>query len=466
MKHHRLKWRSPSRRVESTPARSEESSSSIQLPVEIWRKIISFTIRLTGATTIELDDPFGPPHLHEEYPEIDFSLFHDRMSLSLVCSSWREVVTEISTEYIVLYSGQQLKSLVKKYRSCKVPNTRRLGDRTTRIDFKILTDYNPQDAVNLFRFTPNLMIYTNKNGPSDHPRRCTPIEVLNGLVTYCGHSLRRVEWSGPGESPRLQDFAVFCNSLPNLITLRLMSIYSYPSPRDGAPPLIRLPSLKTLSLGIIPEPPAHREQYSLTWDPFLQYLSVNSQQLPSIERFECDLFPQFTMSFFIAHAHKLRQFRTTTCFADIFLTEAVAACSNLLDLVLVHGPELVAFPQYHPTLRRICILPSIDVEVAVPNKIYEHAIMCPLDAILQTIEQMIAPHLAEVRIRNSGAFVDIVGQAVWLTYWWRRWNLRGIEFTDKAGRSYQNIQDCESPFVCQENLFRYSQFPISKRSIT
>ncbi len=462
MKYSRLNWLSSSQRTETTPVPAQERVFSTHLPVEVWRKIIGFTVRLTGATTIELDDPFGTPHLHEEHPEIDFGLFHDRRSLSLVSSSWHDVVTEISAEHIVIYSGEQLKSLVKKFESCKDPNKRRLGDRTTRIDFKILGDYNPQAAVQLFRCTPNLMIYTNKNGPSDHPTHCTPIEVLNGLVTHCGHSLRRVEWSGPGETPRFQDFAVFCNSLPNLVTLRLMSIYSYPLLRDGAPPLIRIPSLKTLSLGIIPEPPFHREQYAITWDPFLQYLSVNSQQLPALERFECDLFPQFTMSFFIAHAHKLRQFRTTTCFADIFLPEAVAACSNLLELVLVHGPEVVAFPQYHPTLRRICILPAIDVEVAVPHKIYEHAVMCPLDAILRTVEQMIAPRLVEVRVRNSGAFVDIVDQTVWLSYWWRRWNLRSIEFTDKAGRQYRDVQDCKSSCICIVSLLIT---PISKRCI-
>ncbi len=99
------------------------------------------------------------------------------------------------------------------------------------------------------------MIYTNKNGPSDHPTHCTLIEVLNGLVTHCKHSLRRVEWSGPGETPRFQDLAVFCNSLLKFVTLRLMSIYSYPLVKDGAPPLIHIPSLKTLSLGTIPEPP-------------------------------------------------------------------------------------------------------------------------------------------------------------------------------------------------------------------
>lgn len=416
-----------------------------RLPAELCRKIISFTIRLAGATSFEQDNPFASPYMNEEYPEIDFEVFRDRRSLSLVCAAWYDVVTEISAEYIVIYSDKQLKMLVKKLGQRQSPScSKKLGERTRRVDFKILKNYNILNAVRLFRCTPKLMIYTNKNGPGDHPIRHTPIEILNSLIANCGKTLRRVDWSGPGEPPRFEDLCFFCNQLPNLSTLRLVSIFSYPTPTDGAPPLIRLPSLKTLSLGIIPEPPEHRLGYALTWDPLLRYLSVHSKQLPALERFDCDLFPQITMSFFDIHGHKLRMLRTTTCFADVFLPEAVAACPNLLDLVLVHGPELVAFPQYHPNLRRICIYPAIDVDVEVPMKIYEHAVINPLDTVLKAIEEMMAPQLVEVRIRNFGAFRDITSQTRWLNSWWRRWNLRRIEFLDKLGDSYQDSQERRS----------------------
>jgi hypothetical protein len=384
--------------------------------------------------------------MNEEYPEMDLDLFRDRRNLSLVCAAWYDVVTEISAEYIVIYTDKQLKMLVKKLETRKpAKDSKKLGERTTRVDFKIVENYNILNASRLFRSTPNLMVYTNKNGPGDHPARYTPVGVLKSLIAHCGKTLRRVEWSGPGEPPRFQDLCAFCNQLPNLTTLRLMSIFSYPPPISGAPPLIRLPSLKTLSLGIIPEPPQHKQEYALTWDPLLRYLSVSSQQLPSLERLDCDLFPQLTTSFFDIHGHKLRMLRTSTCFADVFLPDAVAACPNLLDLVIVHGPELVAFPQYHPTLRRICIYPTIDVDVAVPMKIYEHAVITPLDTVLKAVEDMIAPQLVEVRIRNTGAFRDITSQTLWLNGWWRRWNLRRIEFVDKDSDSYQDRQECRSP---------------------
>jgi len=421
---------------------------SPRLPAELCRKVISFTVGLAGATSLERDEPFGLPYLNEEYPEIDFQLFHDRKSLSLVCAAWYEVVTEISADYIVVYSDTQLKMLLKKLDQC-TPSfpTKKLGERTSRIDFKILNRYNILNVVRLFRHTPNLMIYTNKNGPGNHPIRCTPVEVLTSLIANCGKTLRRVEWSGPGEPPRYQDLCSFCSQLPNLTTLRLMSIFSYPSPIHDAPPLLRLPSLKTLSLGVIPEPPQRRQDYALTWDPFLRYLSIHSRQLPALEHFDCDLFPQLTMSFFDIHGHKLRVLRTSTCYADVYLPQAVAACTSLLDLILVHGPELAAFPQYHPKLQRISIFPAIDVDVEVPMKIYEHAIITPLDTILKAIEDMMAPELVEVRIRNSGAFRNITSQKNWLNSWWRRWNIRRIQFLDKIGEPYQDPQGCRSPSI-------------------
>lgn len=413
--------------------------------MELCQKIISFTIRLAGAQNVEQDDPFTSPYHNEEYPEIDLGVFRDQRSLSLVCRSWYDIVSKVAAEYIVVYTDDQLKMLLKKLEAPKPSiDSKKLGERTTRIDFKILNKYNPSNAARLFRATPNLTIYTNKNGPGDHPSRCTPIEVLNSLIANCSKTLRRVEWSGPGEPPRFQDLCSFCNKLPNLITLRLMSIFSYPAPLHASPPLIRLPSLKTLSLGVIPEPPKNKPEYALTWDPLLRYLSVNSQQLPCLERFECDLFPQVATSFFDIHGHKIRMLRTSTCYADSALPSAVAACSKLLDLVIVHGPELIAFPQYHPTLRRICIYPSVDVLVDVPMKIYEFAVILPLDIILKAIEDMLSPELVEVRIRNCGSFRDINSKAIWLNGWWRRWNLRRIQFVDKDGDSYQDPQKCRS----------------------
>ncbi|KDR80264.1 hypothetical protein GALMADRAFT_242598 [Galerina marginata CBS 339.88] len=410
------------------------------LPSEIWRKVFGFTVRLAGSNSIELDDPFSSPYVNEEYPEVDPGLFQDRKSLLMVCSGWRTVVTEISAEYLVIYSGKQLKGLVKKFESNKNPTGKRLGEWTLRIDFKILGQYSATHVVRLLRCTPNLLIYLNKNGPPTPERPC-PIEVIKGLITHSSHSLRRVEWSGAGEAPRYQDLVELCNGLPNLTTLRLAAIFSFPYRQDGVPPSLIMPKLKTLSLAIIPESTDHRPEYALTWDPFLQYVSILPTQLPSLERFECDIFPLFTMHFFNMHGPKLSLFRTTAWSAENVLPEALSLCPNLQSLVISQGSEMVTLPIFHPTITKICIIPTIEVSVTVPQRVFDYAVMGPLDTLLKSFERMAAPHLVELRVRNMGAYVTITEYSTWLRFWWIRWNIRGVEFRDKTGGSYQFVHD-------------------------
>ena len=444
-------WQKPSNcgeRSLATPSISDQRPLP-HLPNEIWRRIITFTIRLAGSTSIELDDPFSPPYQHEEHPEVDPGLFEDRKALRLVCSSWCSVVTEISAEYLIVYSAKELKGLVKLFEAQNRRKTigKRLGERTSRIDFRILGPYSVPLIIRLLRCTPNLLIYDIRNGPPQTSEKCTPVEVLKGLVANC-KQLQRLGWSGGGETPRYQDLVEVCNGLPNLVTLRLVSIFSFPVRSEGVPPLLIFPKLKTLSLAVIPDPPQPRPEYAMTWDPFMNYLSVQRRQLPALERLECDIFPQLTMSFFHMHGHKIRSFRTTAWSADGILAEALPLCSNLESFIISQGSEPIDFPTFHPTLQKICIIPSVEVDVDVPQRVFEHAVMSPLDTVLKSVEQMVAPRLVELRIRNIGAFGSILDYSAWLRFWWRRWNIRGVHFLDKSGVSYHEVYDrmCSQPF--------------------
>ena len=441
-------WQKPSNRGEqlpqSTPSISDQRTSP-NLPFEIWRRIIAFTIRLAGSTSIDLDDPFSPPYQNEEHPEVDPALFEDRKALRLVCSSWRSVVTEISAEYLIIYSAKELKALVKQFEAQNRSKTigKRLGEWTTRIDCRILGHYSVSHITRLLRCTPNLLIYDIRNGPPDIPEKCTPIEVLKGLVANCS-KLQRLGWSGAGETPRYQDLVLVCNGLPNLVTLRLASIFSFPVRSEGVPPMLMFPKLKTLSLAVIPgpDPPDTRPEYAMTWDPFMLYLSVQSRQLPDLQRLECDIFPMLTMGFFHMHGHKIRSFRTTAWSADGILAEALPLFSNLESFVISQGSEsLIEFPIYHPTIQKICIIPSIEADVEVPPRVFSVAVMTPLDTVLQSLEKMTAPRLNELRIRNIGSFSSIIDYNVWLRFWWRRWNIRGVRFLDKSGVSYHEVYD-------------------------
>ena len=437
-------WQKPPNRGEqplATPSISDQRTLP-NLPNEIWRRIIAFTIRLAGSVSIELDDPFSPPYQNEEYPEVEPGLFEDRKTLRQVCSSWRSVVTEISAEYLIIYSAKELKALVKLFEAQdrQTTNGKRLGEWTSRIDFRILGPYSVSHVIRLLRCTPNLLIYDIRNGPPHIPEKCTPVEVLKALAVNCSQ-LQRLEWSGAGEAPRYQDLVQLCNALPNLVTLRLVSIFSFPVRSDGVPPLLIFPNLKTLSLAVIPDPPEFRPEYAMTWDPFMNYLSIQPRQLPALERLECDIFPLLTMSFFHMHGHKIRLFRTTAWSADGILAEALPLCSNLESFVISQGSEPIDFPVFHPTIQKICIIPSVEAEVDVPQRVFEYAVMSPLDSVLKSVEQMGAPRLIELRIRNIGAFGSILDYSTWLRFWWRRWNIRGIHFLDKSGVSFHEVYD-------------------------
>jgi hypothetical protein len=408
-------------------------------------------VRLSGASSLELDDAFAPPYLNEEYPEVEDGLFQDRLSLASVCSSWRAAVAEISAEYLVIHSGKELKGLVKKFEAQKTLPGKPLGEWTLRIDFKILGPYKTSHVLRLLQCTPKLLIYNNRNGPANSPERCTPPEVMKGLAAICSRSLRRLEWSGAGEAPRYQDLVHLCNKLPHLVTLRLIALYSFPVRADGVPPLFTLSKLKTLSLGVIPEPTSPLAEYAVTWDPLVQYLCLHPSQLPCLEHFECDIFPLLSMIFFEIHGKKLRLFRTTAWSAEGVLPEALSLCPNLESLVIAQGSEIVDLPAFHPSIKRICILPTVDVAVSVPQRVFDYAVMAPLDHVLKSIERMVAPHLVELRVRNTGAYMNLVDYSTWLGFWWRRWNIRGVQFRDKAGGSFANVCDrgFSLCFLCQ-----------------
>jgi len=440
-------WHKPFNRVEPPPSPILFDQPTLpNLPNEIWRRIIAFTVRLAGSVSIELDDPFSPPYQNEEHPEVDPLLFKDRKALRQVCSSWRSVVAEISAEYLIIYSAKELKALVKQFEAQEHNKTtgKRLGEWTSRIDFRILGPYSVPHVIRLLRCTPNILIYDIRNGPPLIPEKCTPIEVLKALVVYCAQ-LRRLGWSGAGETPRYQDLVQLCNGLPNLVTLRLTSIFSFPVRSDGIPPLLIFPNLNTLSLAVIPDSPEFRPEYAMTWDTLMNYLSVHPRQLPALERLECDIFPLLTMSFFHMHGHKIRSFRTTAWSADGVLAEALPLCPNLHSFVISQGSEPIDFPVFHPTLQKICIIPSVEADVDVPQRVFEYAVMSPLDSVLKSVEKMVAPCLSELRIRNIGAFGSILDYSTWLRFWWRRWNIRGIRFLDKTGVSFHEVYDRKFP---------------------
>ncbi|KAJ2933971.1 hypothetical protein H1R20_g3166, partial [Candolleomyces eurysporus] len=439
--------RTPSGRPSCEPGPAGKSSHTPSLPVEIWRKVVGYAARLEGHESVQLEDPFSPHDVAEEYPEIDPIMFKDRRSLGQVNSTLRALVTEISSEYLVIRRAQDIKYFLQLFkRSMPDGSGKRLGDRTRRIDLKIIGPYNPKKVAALLRFTPNLLVLVHQTNRENGKLGRVPKELMRGLMMF-GRKIRRLDFDSINEAPALWDIIDVSRHLVRLETLRILCLHSYPTnPRDmRGIRIAHFRRLKTLSLGHIPEPQTDGgevpEGYIGVWDPLLRYLGLNTRQLPLLERFETGIIPAHDTSFFETHGYKIRMLRVTTCRAGCHLPTALNHCVNLESLVLAHGCFTPLIPPGHHTLKRICITPSIERLTVVPPKVFLFAVMKPLGELIEQVEGMHLPCVEEFRLRDYGLYGRVVEHANFLNMWWRRFALRGIRFVDQEGKPYDNVVD-------------------------
>ncbi|KAJ7740009.1 hypothetical protein DFH07DRAFT_965501 [Mycena maculata] len=410
------------------------------LPPEIWRTILAFLIRRNGRRSIRLEDPFLPLYSTKSSPLDDPDIWQDRTTLPLVCRAWRSMTAQIVFEYLRIRSIPQLRAFVEHFEEAQDGSLPFQGDWVLRIDFKIPEPLGDSESLvpRLLRLTPNLMIYVNQNGSDYRPETQTPSAVLEALAEHCGPSLRRLEWSHVGEAPAWCDLANLCQHAPNLRTLRLTWIFSYEKPFRAK--MLDLPFLHTLSLGLIPDPVDTIVELPMTWDPLLNYLASDREMLPSLRRFDVEVFPT-GLRFFKVHGAKIRFFRTTNWSSPPMLPSTLPLLSNLDDLVLTQSTEYVTLPQAHTTLRRICIAPFMEEHIMVPPRMFNSAVLRPLESVLLSIDSTKLPHLEEVRLRNTGILVNLVDEPAWLLKWAKRWSFRGVKFCDMHGQSFDKIQD-------------------------
>ncbi|KAJ6588975.1 hypothetical protein B0H19DRAFT_1248550 [Mycena capillaripes] len=359
----------------------------------------------------------------------------DRTTIPLVCQSWRTITSQIVPEYLKIRSIPQLRAIVEKFEETQD------GLLCTRIDFQIEEPLTASSDLipRLLRRTPNLMIYVNQNGSDSRPERQTPSSVLDALVEHCGPSLRRIEWSHVGEAPAWRDLANLCRHAQNLRTLRLTWIFSY---TEAVGEILELPFLEALSLGLIPDPIDNIVDVPLTWDPLLNYFASDREMLPSLRRFEIDIFPT-SLRFFGVHGPKIRIFRTTNWSTPPMLPSTLPLLPNLDSLILTQSTEYVTLPPFHPTLRRICIAPFMEEHIVVPPRFFSTAVLIPLDSVLLSIDSTKLPRLEEVRLRNMGILMNLVDEPAWLLKWARRWRFKGVKFCDMLGQSFSETKDPE-----------------------
>ncbi|TFK19580.1 hypothetical protein FA15DRAFT_674305 [Coprinopsis marcescibilis] len=415
------------------------------LPVEIWTTVLRFAVRLHGSLAEDLPDYFSNCSSEEGNPDPDPGLPKDRAVLIEVCSAFRNIVTEISMEYMLIRSEKDLEHFANLAICVRhTSDGQRLGDLARRIDLHILGHYKVQHLSTLLQYTPNLLTFRICNGGNKEVLARLPRQTMAALMMH-GRNLRRIDFASPAEAPSLQDLVDISRNLHFLKTLHLLCIHSYPIDRETIVkmPTLRFSSLETLSLGLIPEiGPIVPPTYSMTWDPLVALLSkAPAQQLPNLHRLETDIFPSHAMHFFTAHGHKLHTLRTTTWTAADNLPTALKYCPNLKDLILSHcgGHLNFTVPTHHPTIQRLCIAPmSQELSREAPDRIFRYVVVDPVDELLQVLEKFDSPAWSELRIKNTGTYTGLHNHHVWLNTWWRRWNIRGVVLCDKDGVSYRD----------------------------
>jgi hypothetical protein len=138
--------------------------------------------------------------------------------------------------------------------------------------------------------------------------------------------------------------------------------------------MLELPFLETLSLGLIPDPIDDIAELPISWDPLLNYFASDPEMLPSLRRFEVDIFPT-DLRFFAVHGSKIQTFRTTNWSTPPMLPSTLPLLPNLDSLILTQSTEYVTLPPFHPTLRRICIAPFMEDQIVVPPRFFTTAVL-------------------------------------------------------------------------------------------
>ncbi|EKM77313.1 hypothetical protein AGABI1DRAFT_77297 [Agaricus bisporus var. burnettii JB137-S8] len=392
------------------------------LPVELWRKVLRYALRLTGAQSINLNDPFESDYIQEEYPYLPPECFDDRDACRRVCLTFDALVTEIMVEYIVVFTEEDLVWIVKKLEDDILSaEYKRLGDWTTRIDFCISGSYDPDWMLRLLTLTPNLVIYTTNTGLGEYPEHPMNTCILRGLVDFHGKTLRRLDWTGLNDAPTYANLHAIAKGIPSLTTLHLRHLYGLPSPTTPQPMLV-FPSLKALSLGLIPltKPPnMTNEEYPPCWDFFLRYFA-HKFQLPRIQRLDIDICPLLP-DFFTTYGRKIKTFRTSARPIPLCVDDALKALPNLQTFHYISSPGLeYQIPSDQTSLQRIAILSSIEHDISAPAIPFQSSIIKPLDIMLANIINMDTEKLTEVRICDRGGFAGIFESYNLLFWHWSR----------------------------------------------
>ncbi|KAF9562398.1 hypothetical protein CPC08DRAFT_761527 [Agrocybe pediades] len=268
-----LQWQGQSFLDSESDNSRHNPADSARLPPEIMHMIFGYAVGVpvseSGDVEITFPDISGLWNWHLAE---DRDLVRDRISLSMVCSVWREMVDQVRYRRIVIRSSDQLEAVVGRLEECKKrQEPYHTGNQTLRLDIA-MKETAPYDQVRrLLKCTPNLTVYCQ--------RICGPFDI-SVLQLQGATGLRRIELATAEESvPYIIGTRLHLYSA--LQGLTVIRISSPPSLLPNYPSNIRLPSVKVVSLG---DP--HRPEMPHKWDNFITSFLCTKDHFPSLKRLD------------------------------------------------------------------------------------------------------------------------------------------------------------------------------------
>ncbi|RDB25223.1 hypothetical protein Hypma_007925 [Hypsizygus marmoreus] len=277
------------------------------LPLEIWLEIFQFATYVQQHATIVPLDPFTPKRVSNNVMGINTPSLSTRtkLSLVLVCRSWRAVAVQMLYDYVVIRSPARANALLAVLlNSAQISSTNRhtpsYGQWTRHIE--IYTHARGADELRflqtlfrIFQLCPKLRMLS---GTWIHS---LPTEFLDAISKLYGPSLQGMYWNdrsitmlppsttlehapnflGSFKSLRVLDlrgywghtFSILKSSPPMLPRLQDLILSTSPRSLQAATALV-LPSLRNLTL---------KTSVAGTEDMLVQFLKVHGSSLTSID---------------------------------------------------------------------------------------------------------------------------------------------------------------------------------------
>ncbi|KAK2464187.1 hypothetical protein APHAL10511_003644 [Amanita phalloides] len=206
----------------------------VDLPPELWLEIFQFCTHVHREASIVPLDPFAPRHVSTNVmaPNSPSMSLRTKLSLVLVCRSWREIAMPLLYRYVVIRSPSRANALLDVLRS-SFRRTKIMDKHATLGGYGYWTKHIEiythargahtlqflQTLFYIFQYCPNLDILA---GSWNHD---LPLEFTNSITRLYGQTLQGLCWSEQRpHSPDLYDTVASPNFMATFRNLRALDL--------------------------------------------------------------------------------------------------------------------------------------------------------------------------------------------------------------------------------------------------